>query len=122
MAAVANRLAWVTVRENKSVPFFLDQMRNFGASSLKLIRKKHPEFDRLFGIRWYESRPPVGFLVRSVIESPLAAGLEKWISVLPAGLRDRLVHLLVFMNMGKGYLSKGPGPKDEYSENEEGKS
>jgi glycosyltransferase involved in cell wall biosynthesis len=118
-SAGANSLACVSVRENKTVAFFLGQMRAFGASSLKLIRKKHPEFDRLFGVRWFESRSPAGFLVRLLVQSSLAEALEKLVPFAPCGIRNRMIHLLVFLNMGKGYFSSGPIRNQEKSETKE---
>jgi hypothetical protein len=113
LAAVFNGSAFVSVCENKTVSFFLSQMRVFGASSLHLIRKKHPEFSQLFGVKWYETQSVRGRLARFLIRGSLAEKLERLAPVIPIATSHRLIHALVFLNMGKGYLSSEMNGKKE---------
>jgi glycosyltransferase involved in cell wall biosynthesis len=104
LTCFVNGNACVSVVEHKTVPLFLDQMRSFGAYNLHLIRRKHPGFTGLFGVRWYETPSAAGKAARLLIKSPLAEKLERLVPDVPPFLSRGLIHALVFLNMGKGYI------------------
>ncbi len=105
LTCLVNENARVYAAEHKTLSFFLDQMRSFGSFNLHLIRKKHPGFTGLFGLRWYETHSAAGTAARMLIKSPLAEKLERLVPDVPPFLARGLIHALVFLNMGKGYLN-----------------
>ncbi|MFC2102959.1 glycosyltransferase family 2 protein [Bacteroidota bacterium] len=88
---------------DKNLNTALNQMREFGAVNLKLIRKKYPEFRQIFRFDIVESKLLRHRLIRFFISDKIARLLPFFIQFAPAGIKIKIVHFLVFLYIYKGY-------------------
>ncbi len=91
---------------NKSLPEALQQMYHFGAVNLHYIRNKHPEFKSLFRFDLIESPQIHHRLLRWIFNFPWNIILQPSLQWMPAFVRRKCIHFLVFFQMYHGYLSK----------------
>ena len=108
-----NKLSGIKTIFNKSAAVFsdldknlnkaLEQMEEFGANNLKLIRKKHPEFKTVFRVDLFEGRNFSNKFIKFLLNS-FFFGLAKSILILlPSKLKMICVHYLVIAAIYKGY-------------------
>ncbi|HEX9934337.1 MAG TPA: hypothetical protein VGB38_03995, partial [bacterium] len=107
---IVNKRALTTTVETKTLDELLRRMQSFGSISVPYLRKKHPEFDAYFRVRLFDPRCRWSTLVRKLVRTSLPQQLERCASYAPAFLQTRLVHLLVFLHIGKGYFSADTRP------------
>jgi len=88
---------------DKNLENALKQMREFGAVNLKLIRKKYPEFSKIFRYDIVESNQLKHKLYRFFIREKIAKVLPYLIHVVPDLIKIKIVHFLVFLSIYKGY-------------------
>ncbi|GAB3021662.1 glycosyltransferase family 2 protein [Niabella terrae] len=101
---IYNPGATVTGKMNKSLAEGLEQRRVFSGSGLRYIERKHPQLDDIFKLGFLRS-PRAGLLYTLLPEKILEKLAE--LRLLPAPFRCRLVHLLVFAHMYRGYREGG---------------
>lgn len=85
---------------NKTLDFALQQREIFAGQGLKYLLNKHPEASDIFRINFLQSKP--GKILYTLIPGKLLlrAGKSSW---LPLYLRLKIIHLLVFYHIYKGY-------------------
>lgn len=105
ISAVANKKAVGYSDETKPLETWLVQLRQFGAMNLPLIRKKHPDLIRLYRMDLLSSNSLKSRFVRTLMKESLNRNLKLWLRPVPQNIRNRLIHFLVFLNIGLGYLS-----------------
>jgi glycosyltransferase involved in cell wall biosynthesis len=81
----------------------LNQMREFGAVNLKIIRRKYPEFTEIFRFDRIESNRLRHRLFRLLLRKRLSSALVISINFLPSIINLKIVHFLVFLYIYKGY-------------------
>jgi len=88
---------------DKTLDKALQQMREFGAVNLRIIRRKYPEFKQIFRFDILESNYLHHKLFRYFLKDGIANFLMKIIVILPSTLKVKIVHYLVFYSIYKGY-------------------
>ena len=88
---------------DKTLNNALQQMREFGATNLKIIRQKYPEFIQLFRFDIIESDSLYHKLFRFFLNDNVARFLKYIIRFLPSAIKVKIVHYLVFFSINKGY-------------------
>ncbi len=101
--AVFNKTAFGFSKMDKTLSKALQQMREFGAVNLKIIRRKYPEFKQIFRFDIIESNYLHHKLFRSFLKDGITNLLMKIIVFLPSALKVKTVHYLVFYSIYKGY-------------------
>lgn len=88
---------------DKTLNNALQQMREFGATNLKIIRQKYPEFIQIFRFDIIESDSLYHKLFRFFLNDNVARFLKYIIRFLPSAIKVKIVHYLVFFSINKGY-------------------
>jgi len=101
--AVFNKTAFGFSYMNKTLNKALQQMQEFGATNLKIIRRKYPEFIQLFRFDIIESDSLYHKLFRFFLNDNVARFLKYIIRFLPSAIKVKIVHYLVFFSIYKGY-------------------
>ncbi len=104
--AVFNKTAFGNAVMDKSLDKALKQMREFGATNLKIIRRKYPEFKEIFRFDIMESNLIHHKLIRFLLKDCIASLLKKSLNLFPAKLIIKIVHFLVFYSIYKGYKTE----------------
>ena len=105
LKTIVNKMAMGHVLYEKPLSNWMHQLQEFGQTNLHYLRKKHPELVELFRMDLLESRSPIGWVIRIFIHPTFCANLEKTIPVVPRIVRNQILHVLVFLNIGLGYLN-----------------
>jgi len=104
--AIFNKTAVGFSIMDKTLDKALQQMREFGAVNLKIIRRKYPEFKQIFRFDIIESNSLHHKLFRSFLKDGITNLLMKIIVFLPSTLKIKTVHYLVFYSIYKGYKTE----------------
>ena len=88
---------------DKSLNKALQQMQEFGAVNLKIIRRKYPEFKQLFRFDIIESDSLHYKLFRFFLKDGIATFFINTIKFFPSAIKIKIVHYLVFFSIYKGY-------------------
>jgi hypothetical protein len=103
--AIANQDAIAYSTEKKELGQMLNEMKCFGSVNLHAIHQKHPELKDLFHFQWMESHSLKTRLIRLLMRESLVENIQKRVPVIPGFIRNPIIHFLVFLNIGIGYLS-----------------
>lgn len=90
----------------KTLDFALKQMEEFGRINLHYIHKKHPEFNSLFRFDLIESSSLKNSLIKILTGKQVVSSAKYLVKYFPPILRRKLIHLLVFSSIYKGYKEK----------------
>jgi glycosyltransferase involved in cell wall biosynthesis len=101
--AVFNKTAVGFSVMDKSLAKALQQMQEFGAVNLKIIRRKYPEFKQLFRFDIIESNSLHYKLFRFFLKDSIAKFFINTINIFPSIIKIKIVHYLVFFSINKGY-------------------
>jgi len=101
--AVFNKTAGGFSTMEKTLAKALQQMREFGAVNLKIIRRKYPEFKQIFKFDIIESDSLHHKLIRFILKDSIAGLFKKIIDFFPSAIKIKIVHYLVFYSIYKGY-------------------
>lgn len=104
LKTVFNRKAVAYGMMEKPLAAALAQREEFARTGLRYIRKKHPDMPDVFNVKFLES--PIASFLYMLLPDKILFGLAEN-SLLPKYLRLKLVHLLVFCNMYRGYHARG---------------
>ncbi len=88
---------------DKTLDKALQQMREFGAVNLKIIRKKYPEFRQIFRFDIIESDSLYHKLFIFFLNDNVARFFKYIIRFLHSAIKVKIVHYLVFYSIYKGY-------------------
>jgi glycosyltransferase involved in cell wall biosynthesis len=101
--AVFNKTAVGFSVMDKSLAKALQQMQEFGAVNLKIIRRKYPEFKQLFRFDIIESNSLHYKLFRFILKDGIDKFFINTIKFFPSAIKIKIVHYLVFFSINKGY-------------------
>jgi len=101
--AVFNKTAVGFSVMDKTLNKALQQMQEFGAVNLKIIRRKYPEFKQLFRFDIIESNSLNYKLFRFFLKDGIAKFFINTIKFFPSTIKIKIVHYLVFFSIYKGY-------------------
>jgi len=90
---------------DKTLNKTLQQMQEFGAVNLKIIRRKYPEFKQLFRFDIIESNSHHYKLVKFFLKDGIAKFFINTIKFFPSIIKIKIVHYLVFFSIYKGYIT-----------------
>ncbi|UCH65783.1 MAG: glycosyltransferase family 2 protein [Ignavibacterium sp.] len=88
---------------HKTLDQALEQMKEFGAVNLKIIKQKYPELDKIFHFNKMESKSLYYRILRLFLVKPLAELVISTINIFPSFIKIKFVHFLVFYSIYEGY-------------------
>lgn len=88
---------------DKTLAKALQQIREFGAVNLKIIRRKYPEFKQIFRFDIMESNSPHHQLLRFFLKDGIARFFQNIVGYFPSAIKIIIVHYLVFYSIYRGY-------------------
>lgn len=101
--AVFNKTAVGFSIMDKTLDKALQQMREFGAVNLKIIRRKYPEFKQIFRFDIIESNSLNHKLFRFFLKEGIARFFNNIVGYFPSVIKIIIVHYLVFYSIYIGY-------------------
>jgi GT2 family glycosyltransferase len=101
--AFFNKSAFGYSTIHKTLDQALEQMKEFGAVNLKIIKQKYPELDKIFHFNRMESKSIYHRVLRLFLVKPLAELMRQTINIFPSFIKIKFVHYLVFYSIYKGY-------------------
>ncbi|MEY5047504.1 MAG: hypothetical protein RLZZ175_863 [Bacteroidota bacterium] len=99
LPTIYNKKALANGSLNKTFNKALNQMYEFGNTSLKYIHKKHPNFTEIFNIKLIENKAINIFLANPIFYY----FINKTYSSFPLKIKNLLIHYMVFYKICKGY-------------------
>lgn len=120
LPVIQNEEAAASGRMEKSLNKVWRQMEEMGALNLRHIRRKHPEFTKVYRTDLLLGRSTRARLFQLLLSAPVCAVVNALLPISSGALQRRMIHYKVLYHLRKGYFhgaAKGLSSASEQAQN-----